>query len=342
MNRKVLFIGDSRRMKGGVSTVMKTLEESPLWEKYHCSWIETQINSSSKLYKILYLLKGLTKGIFTIPKYNIIHFQTTPGKGMVTLFPFFLYTLLWRKKILVQLHMGNQIESHINDLSFKFWTKHSSQILFLGRTWEEKIKPYLPEQVKTDFIYNPVPIQLKQTNYDKYFLYTAYFNENKGCDIFLKAFAEIIDHYPDWKLIMCGTGETKLVKKWIKECKLEGKVEMPGWIEGKQKHILFTHAGAYCMTSYQEGLPMSVLEAISYGVPVISTPVGCLPEILQHEHSALFFDFGNSKELAICMERIINDYNLRKKLSDEGYNIANNYFSTNKVIQKLETIYNHL
>lgn len=339
---KVIYIGDSRKMKGGVSSVMKILETSPLWEKYHCKWIETQINSPNKFHKILYLFQGIIKGIFLIPQFKIVHFQTTPGKGMKTLFPLFLYTLLWRKKIIVQLHMGNQIESHVNDLSFRFWTKYSNQILFLGHTWEEKIKPYLPKQIKTDFIYNPVHTQIKQSNHEKYFLYTAYFNENKGYDIFLKAFAKITSNYPDWKLIMCGVGDIELVKKCIKECKLEGKVEMPGWVEGEKKHILFTHAGAYCMTSYQEGLPMSVLEAMSYGIPVISTPVGCLPEILQHEHSVLFFNFGNSEELAYCMERIINDNNLRKQLSDKEYNITQNYFSIEKITQKLEYIYNSL
>lgn len=339
---KVLFVGDSRKMKGGVSTVMKTLEKSSFWDKFQCKWIETQINSSNKINKAFYLFKGLLKGLVIIPQYHIIHFQTTPGKGMMTLFPIFIYALLWRKKIIVQLHMGNQIESYVNDLSFKFWTKHSNQILFLGKTWENKIKPYIPKQVKTDYIYNPIPMQARQSNYKKYFLYTAYFNENKGCDILLKAFAKIAEHYPDWKLIMCGTGDTLFVKKWIKECKLEGKVEMPGWIEGEQKHQLFKHAATYCMTSYQEGLPMSVLEAISYGVPVISTPVGCLPEILKDQHSTLFFDFGNSNELADCMRRIIIDHDLRERLSNEGYNISKNYFSIDNVTKKLEYIYNNL
>lgn len=85
---KVVFIGDSRKMKGGVSSVMKILETSSLWGKYHCKWIETQINSPNKFHKILYLFQGIIKGIFIIPQFNIVHFQTTPGKGMKTLFPF--------------------------------------------------------------------------------------------------------------------------------------------------------------------------------------------------------------------------------------------------------------
>lgn len=339
---KVLYVGDSRKMKGGVSTVMKTLEHSSLWQRFSCNWVETQINSSNKIYKILYLLKGCIKGIFTIPKYDIIHFQTTPGKGMKTLFPLFLYTLLWRKKIIVQLHMGNQIKGYVNDKSFKFWTKYSDEILFLGKTWEQQIKPYLPKNVKTDFIYNPVPTQTKQSDYKKYFLYAAYFNENKGCDIFIEAFSKISPLYPEWKLIMCGSGDVTLINKLVRKFKLEDKIEMPGWIEGEQKKKLFANAGAYCMTSYMEGLPMSVLEAISYGVPVISTPVGCLPEILKDKHSVLFFNYGNSDELAKCMKIIINNNNLREHLSCEGYNTCQEFFSIENITNKLEVIYNHL
>lgn len=38
---KVLFVGDSRKMRGGVSTVIKTIEKSSIWEKYNCNWLET-------------------------------------------------------------------------------------------------------------------------------------------------------------------------------------------------------------------------------------------------------------------------------------------------------------
>lgn len=87
-------------MKGGVSTVMKILEKSTLWENYKCYWLETQINSKNKLLKILYLIRGFTKGLFIIPRYQIVHFQTTPGTSMIILLPIFIYALLCRKRLL--------------------------------------------------------------------------------------------------------------------------------------------------------------------------------------------------------------------------------------------------
>ena len=170
---KVLFVGDSRKMKGGVSTVMKTLEKSAFWQQYNCDWIETQVNSRSKLVKVLYLLKGILRSIYVLPRYDVIHFQTTPGPGMMTLFPIFLYTQLWRRKSVVQLHMGNQIKRYVNGYPFRFWAKYADSFIFLGKTWEYEIRPFLPQNVKSFHLYNPVSMHEKQEKCDKYFLYAA-------------------------------------------------------------------------------------------------------------------------------------------------------------------------
>lgn len=57
---KVLFVGDSRKMRGGVSTVIKTIEKSSIWEKYNCNWLETQINAT-KIIKVLVSHKRILK-----------------------------------------------------------------------------------------------------------------------------------------------------------------------------------------------------------------------------------------------------------------------------------------
>lgn len=339
---KVIFVGDSRKMKGGISTVMKTLEKSKLWKDYKCYWLETQINGKNKFVKFLYLIRGFSQGLFIIPRYQIVHFQTTPGISMVILLPIFIYALLCRKKIIVQLHMGNQIKKYVNNWSFKFWTSHSNLIIFLGKIWRDEITPYLSKEVKTDFLYNPIITQEKGEIHKKYFLFAAFFDINKGYDILLKAFNNIIKDYPEWKLIMCGSGDTSGVINCINKYQLRDKVILPGWVEGKDKAQYFKEAYAYCMTSYQEGLPMTVLESISYGVPVISTPVGCLPEILKDNETCLFFNFGDSYGLEEKMRQLITNYELRNKLGNNSYELVKKHFSIEAIAFKLNKIYNSL
>ena len=71
--KKVLIVGDSRKMKGGVSTVIKSMEANPIWKKYNCYWLQCQINKGI-LWKVMYLAMGLLNSLFRVPLYDIVHF----------------------------------------------------------------------------------------------------------------------------------------------------------------------------------------------------------------------------------------------------------------------------
>lgn len=94
---KVLFVGDSRKMRGGVSTVIKTIEKSSIWEKYNCNWLETQINAT-KIIKFWYLIKGYLKGVYMIPQYNIISFPNRTSKRNSDLIFFLLICKVVKKE----------------------------------------------------------------------------------------------------------------------------------------------------------------------------------------------------------------------------------------------------
>lgn len=335
---RVLFIGDSRKMKGGVSSVMKNIEQSNLWEDWNCYWLETQINGNVLL-KLIYFFRGLIYGLFIIPRYSIIHFQTAPGRSLIVNMTLMIYASLWRRKIITQLHVGNQINDHLDDASLKFWVTHSDLVLLLGKQWRDIM--YAKFQIKDRFecVYNPIEIRERQQSPQKYFLYAAYFNINKGVSILLDAFQDVVKEFPDWKLVMCGGGNEEMICDLLKQYDFAQSVILPGWVSGKEKEEYFKNAYAYCMTSYKEGLPMSVLEAMSYGVPVITTPVGCLPEILTDEQSCLYFPFGNAEQLAIQMRRLIIDKELRQNISIHSYNIATEDFSISTITSRLHSFY---
>lgn len=337
-------------MRGGVSTVIKSMEQDPIWEKYHCHWLQCQINKGIA-WKLLYFIWGLLSALVRVPMYGIIHFHTTPGPGMKVVLPIFLYALLWHKKTILHLHMGNQMRDYKNDMLFRWVMSKADQIIVLGKTWRDFLVEEMEVRSPVEFLYNPVNQNCTMTtdnrrqttdSYKKYFLFAAFFNINKGYDILLKAFARVVEKYPEWKLVMCGVGDTEDVKHYIAENHVENSVELPGWVEAEQRDEYFRHAAAYCMTSRQEGLPMSVLESLSIGVPVISTPVGCLPEFLTTNRNVLFFDFENAVQLEQQMIRVIEDSNLCEHLAKNGREVIELSFTPEKVFGKLDKIYARL
>lgn len=89
------------------------------------------------------------------------------------------------------------------------------------------------------------------------------------------------------RILIGGNGDTDRLEKLIKEYKLENIVTFCGWVNGQQKIELLNKADVYILPSYNEGLPISILEAMSYGMPIISTPVGGIPEIVSEENGFL-------------------------------------------------------
>lgn len=335
---KVLIIGDSRKMKGGVSTVIKTIESSFIWKKYHCHWVQCQINSF-KFLKVLYLLNGYIDAFFRIPFYHIVYFHTSVGIGQKILLPMLSYAKFFRKKVVVELHVGNQISDYLNDGVFRYWINHVDLVLTLGKKWKDLLLSETWVNTHVDFLYNPVPEVSNITiTPKKYFLFAAYLDINKGYDTLIEAFSSVVKHYPDWKLIICGVGNVEDVKVRIRRAGVESNVELLGWVEGKYKMQLFKEAYAYCMTSEKEGLPMSVLEAMSYGVPVISTYVGCLPEIISDGESALMYNYGDVNTLVKKMEMLIQSSELRAKLSANSKNIIRREFTKDVTMAKLDTL----
>lgn len=338
---KVLIVGDSRKMKGGVSTVIKSMEQSPIWEKYHCYWLQCQINKGI-VWKILYLIRGVVQAVFIMPFFDIIHFHTTPGNGMRVILPFFLYARLWRKKTILHLHVGNQIKEYADDRLFSWIMKQANRVIVLGKTWRNYLTNELNVSTKVEYLYNPVTVKTKLYRFEKYFLFAAYFNINKGYDTLLKAWAMVVRKYPKWRLVLCGTGNMVEINRLIEINHVKESVDLPGWVDGKRRDNFFRGAYAYCMTSRQEGLPMSVLEAMSYGVPIITTPVGCLPEFLEDNKSALFFDFGDADMLAKKILLLIESERLRNVVSTEDKALVERNFTPIVVFEKLDGIYRSL
>lgn len=326
-------------MRGGVSAVIQTIEASTFWAKYRCDWLECQINAHF-LRKIGFLLRALIRSFVLIPRASLVHFHTAPGHSLLVQLPFFLFSLLLKKSIIVQFHVGDQLRGAGDSRLFRFYCRNADTIITLG----DQLRSYIPTRngcPQVEFLYNPAPTVSIKEQSEQYFLFAAYIDSemNKGYDILLEGFAQTVRQYPDWKLVICGDGDLDKLKKLICHHHLEDKVVLPGWVSGQQKDCYFKHAYAYCLTSRKEGLPITVLESLSMGLPVISTPVGCLPEFLQDSQSVLFFESGNAGQLSSQMCRLISDSALYDRLSSQGILLAKGMLSRTAFLEKLDRIY---
>lgn len=252
--------------------------------------------------------------------------------------------VVW-KKVIMEVHIGNQLIPYANNKFFKWWFKQADLILLLAHKWEQLFKElYSDVQKPTDVLYNAceivpaIPFEQKK----KHIIFAGTIHDNKAPDLLLKAWSQLKDKYPDWRISFMGSGNIAKYNQMAEELNISNCVEFTGYIVGDSKKQKFHDASIYCMCSYVEGFPMVILEAWSYSIAVITTPVGGLPDVIEDGHNCLTFPFGEADKLAFQLERLISDEQLRMKIGSYGYKYAQEHFSLYVVSKHLESIYFNL
>jgi glycosyltransferase involved in cell wall biosynthesis len=99
---------------------------------------------------------------------------------------------------------------------------------------------------------------------------------------------------------------------------LSESVEMPGSVVGESKEGAYKQADIYVLPSYAEGMPIGLLEAMSYGLVCITTPVGGIPEVIQDGQNGVLIPPGDTKALTEVLDRLICEPDLRFRLGREA------------------------
>lgn len=339
-----MMIGTSEKSGGGISSVIRLIKKMPVWEKYSCYWLGTQTQRGA-FWKLWQAIKAAFLAPVIMWRYDIIHFHMVPGITLLIQLPELMVAKLYGKKVILEVHIGNQLVPYADNKFFKWWLKRADLILLLARRWEALLKDsYKEVKAPTDVLYNacevmpPVPTEEKKN----LIIFAGTIHDNKAPDLLLEAWSLLKDKYPDWKLSFMGSGDITKYERMAEDLNVSDCIEFTGYVVGKQKTQRFHDASIYCMCSYVEGFPMVVLEAWSYSIAVVTTPVGGLPDVIEEERNCLTFPFGDAKTLASQLDRLISDKQLRTDISRGGYLYAQEHFSLDVVNKYLDNIYSNL
>ena len=341
-NKRVLVVGSAEESRGGVAEVIRMMKKMPVWEQYHCYWLGTQIQRNYA-WKLWYAVKANVMALFIIWRYDIIHFHSVPDKiDLVIKLPIFLLALLGRKKIIMHIHMGNQLKNHTQNKLFKWCLRRANLILLLAKKWQSLFHDlYADIKTPTTVLYNAceyvpeVPLEEKEN----IIIMAAYLNDNKAPDLLLKAWKQIGHQFPNWKIYMLGNGEVERFEKMAQSLELSDSVKFTGYVVGKEKEDYFRKASIYCMCSYEEGFPMSVLEAWANNICVLTTPVGGLPDVLEDGKNALVFNFGDWQELSKKLSFLIENKKNRQEMAKYSRALVYQRFSVRELNNEILQIY---
>lgn len=173
--------------------------------------------------------------------------------------------------------------------------------------------------------------ELEITPNDKVFVNLSRFSPEKNLSFLIDSFNSLSE--PNVKLIILGDG---VLYDELKQ-KESSVVLMPGFTEEPEAYLSI--ADYYVSTSITEGLPMSVLESMSLGLPVLLSDIDAHKEIVDIDgkiSSGLLFDNNNKESLIVCLNELLaNKYNFRpKEIFDKYFSASNMSFSYLKLYEK--------
>ncbi|ENU83927.1 hypothetical protein F974_00981 [Acinetobacter sp. CIP 102159] len=216
------------------------------------------------------------------------------------------------------------------DIGRKWAAKYCDYVVTLTKRdkelWEQGIKNI---KAKIIPIANPSPFEVQENipslDY-KTILCVGRLTYQKGFDLLITAWARVAQQVPDWKIVIVGSGEDE---QMLKQMAIDYKVDQSIDFVGQQKNMdqFYRKASFFCMSSRFEGLPMVLLEAQSYGLPIVAFDCDTGPaEIVEHNTSGFLVELGNIAELANALFELINLTNTQyEKLSSAAVQNSTKY-----------------
>ncbi|MEM9411968.1 MAG: glycosyltransferase [Planctomycetota bacterium] len=153
-------------------------------------------------------------------------------------------------------------------------------------------------------------------------------------------FLDIAERMPEHQFLLAGGGELEpKIRKEIDQRNLKDRVKLLGSLDHAQAIEFISKLQVLVMTPRWEGLPLLLLEAMFLRVPVISTAVGGVPEVIQHGQTGLLADSGTADQFVSHIESLLGKHEFRKRLVDRARSVAETSFSQEKMLDETYAAY---
>ena len=178
------------------------------------------------------------------------------------------------------------------------------------------------------------------------FLLLARMDKWKGIDDLLDACVRLYERSVPFKLTLAGpagsAGDANSLTRRIQHLGLADRVRYVGEVRGVDKNQLLCDSDAYVQSSHHEGMPIAVLEALAYGLPVVATDVGSLREVITPGREGLIVPAHDPNALARAMARIAANVEERCNMALAARGLARRRFSESRLREDLVRLYRGL
>jgi glycosyltransferase involved in cell wall biosynthesis len=362
---RILMFGTGLDVKGGVTSVEKLIiNNAP--SQLQINHVAT-IGQGSASHNIILFGKAIQSLVVSIlrKEIDIVHIHFSERGSTLRKSILIFIAALFQQSIILHAHGATYQEFYAglpqlvkNILVFLF---RKCRIIVLSKSWQDYYTHELSlDSSRVSVLYNPVdlpsntPYREGRKHLKFIFLgrigkrggaldmaqsLMSFPKQDKGAFDLINAFAMLSEaDRHDVELVMAGNGDLAAANQLITDLNLTDKITVLDWLDAEQRDKLLATADAFILPSYNEGLPMSMLESMAWGLPVIVTPVGGIPEVIIDHQNGLLVEPGIQDQLVEAMQALIRDESLRLSLGAAGRNSVKD-FNIHSYMKSLSDLY---
>ena len=341
---RVLHLGPDAR--GGMRAAIDALLSSPLANEYRLEFVSTHRGVQPLQRVFFYLTALLRLGWWSLSgRGRIVHIHATKRGSMFRKAALVLFARSMRRRVVLHFHAGP------GDLAAFRGLLGPRRLAFLHRgicaaDVVIAVSAASAEALEREFGARRVTVlpniapngplePLSRPSGAPLALYLGGFaNPVKGGDVLLEALA--LPGAAEPNIVLAGPGELPAAGQQLVEAG-EGIV-WRGWLGEVEKESLLREASIFVLASTSEGLPMALLEAMAYGLGIVATTVGGVPDVLENEVEALLVPPGDAVALADALRRLAGEEELRRRLGAAARGAARES-GADRIAERLGAVY---
>jgi len=363
---RILISGALPPPMGGVGFYYQTLLNSSLPEQVNLIFVQTssqkrELSNTGKatISNLIAAIKDCWR--FTVAVIvghpQLAHISTAFGLSFVKHTYCIAICRLFGSRVLLHPHCSLSVlyqeQSKLWQWYFRQVIRLTNGVVVLSKEWQKlgSIVPgrkvyYLPNAIDLRLYQDVAKKHISAVSFEKpcKVLYLGYLGKLKGSFDLLDAAIAIHSQKLDMIFDLVGgalaSEELDQLRNKITTLNLEAYVRLHPLVYGTEKLNYFQDADIFVYPSYNEGMPMAVLEAMACALPIVATRVGGLPDIIQDGINGILVEPGKPEQLASALYNLANDHQLCVSMGKVGYQLACEDYDIKKHVNELVSIYN--